>query len=195
MKDGFSINIQQLFLEYDAEIAHNIWSHWMRDFLGKFPTYEIDEDFTIVIPKEDMYRWRQLMNTSYEDLTEEEKESDREVAKLYFKHSFAFDMPSQYPHQKLIKNEQSGTMSETKALRLPGKNGDNRAGKQNQDFLFDIINSNPGITNKRLKTIFPRFNWTSIDRNISKLLKSKRVTKRADVKDLDIIHYYRNEEI
>lgn len=61
-------------IELGAEIAHDIWAHWMRYFLQN------KDSFT----KEDFDRWYLQSKTPYSELTEKEKQSDRDVAKQYF---------------------------------------------------------------------------------------------------------------
>ena len=58
-----------------AEAQHEIWSHWMR-FMFKQGEFK---DEVWVIPKEKIERWERQMNTSFNDLSNEEKESDRKV--------------------------------------------------------------------------------------------------------------------
>jgi hypothetical protein len=66
-------------IERVAEIQHNdIWSHWMKYM---FTQGELDKEGNWIIPKEKVERWKRQMNTPYVDLTEKEKESDREQAK------------------------------------------------------------------------------------------------------------------
>lgn len=54
-----------------ASVAHKIWSHWMLHF------------FQIQNPVLEYDRWKRQMNTPYEDLSEQEKASDRRVAERY----------------------------------------------------------------------------------------------------------------
>lgn len=60
-----------------ASLMHDVWSHWMKHLFSKCreegaPGY--------LIPREAVDRWRRQSNTSYDELTEEEKDSDREQA-------------------------------------------------------------------------------------------------------------------
>lgn len=61
-------------LETLASIQHEIWSHWM-SYLFSVATRNEDGSFTI--PEEKASRWRRQMSTSYSELTEMEKNSDR----------------------------------------------------------------------------------------------------------------------
>ena len=60
-----------------AEYAHDAWSGWMKYMLdqGIF-----NADGTWTMPKESVDRWQRQMITSYSNLPEREKESDREEA-------------------------------------------------------------------------------------------------------------------
>ena len=59
-----------------ANLSHQIWAHWMTYL---FSRCEI-EDLGKVIMWEDARRWKRQIETSYSDLTEREKDSDRKQA-------------------------------------------------------------------------------------------------------------------
>jgi len=60
-----------------AAIQHEIWAHWMRYLFSKtLPTMDDDE----MIASEHAERWRRQMETPYDELSEQEKESDRDQA-------------------------------------------------------------------------------------------------------------------
>lgn len=69
-------------IEKTAALAHTQWSGWM---VYMFRISERRPDGTIVIPKGSVERWTRQMNTSYSDLPESEKESDRREAEEYMK--------------------------------------------------------------------------------------------------------------
>ncbi len=71
-------------IEALASEAHAAWSGWM-DYL--FSKSEETKDGEMIIPKWAVERWRQQAITPYADLSEEEKESDREEARRYLKHT------------------------------------------------------------------------------------------------------------
>ncbi|MCL4296170.1 MAG: hypothetical protein KJ077_10600 [Anaerolineae bacterium] len=60
-----------------AALQHEIWSHWMR---WQFSVGTFNEDGSWTMPAEKAQRWQRQMNTSYSELSETEKESDREQA-------------------------------------------------------------------------------------------------------------------
>ena len=60
-----------------ARYAHDAWSGWMRYL---FCQSENKDDGTVVIPADLARRWIRQMETSYDDLPENEKDSDRHEA-------------------------------------------------------------------------------------------------------------------
>jgi len=60
-----------------AEYAHDAWAGWMR-FL--FEASFNDVNGTVVIPACLVSRWKRQCSTSYLELPEEEKQSDRDEA-------------------------------------------------------------------------------------------------------------------
>lgn len=60
-----------------ADVSHDIWSHWMR---WQFSVCTRNADGSLTIPAERVERWTRQINTTYADLSEAEKESDREQA-------------------------------------------------------------------------------------------------------------------
>jgi hypothetical protein len=69
-------NIEEL-----SDIQHEIWSHWMKYLFSKCTIKNGDA----IIPKEFVDRWKQQMNTNYSELSEKEKESDREQVRKFNK--------------------------------------------------------------------------------------------------------------
>jgi hypothetical protein len=66
-----------ILLDIIAAIQHEIWSHWM-EYL--FSISILNSDGTYTIPSDKVSRWLRQLNTSYYELTEAEKESDRDQA-------------------------------------------------------------------------------------------------------------------
>jgi hypothetical protein len=60
-----------------AAIQHSIWAHWMK-FL--FSVSHLNPDGSVTIPAKHAKRWMQQVETTYEELSEREKYSDREQA-------------------------------------------------------------------------------------------------------------------
>lgn len=60
-----------------SDVSHEIWSHWMRYL---FTTLDTTPECGAVIPHERLSRWHRQMHTPYNELTEAEKDSDREQA-------------------------------------------------------------------------------------------------------------------
>ena len=66
-----------------AELAHQIWSDWMKYLLSQ--TYAERGQFDVetkdrVIPSHLAERWNRQLTTRYKDLTQQEKASDRYIA-------------------------------------------------------------------------------------------------------------------
>jgi len=65
-----------------AEYAHTAWLGWMEYLFDKSTT---NPDGTVTIPKWAVKRWKRQCATSYSDLPESEKESDRTEARRMMK--------------------------------------------------------------------------------------------------------------
>jgi hypothetical protein len=63
-------------LDKMADIQHEIWSHWMRYL---FTNGKMNNDGSFTIEKEKVERWKRQMDTSYNDLSDVEKKSDRQI--------------------------------------------------------------------------------------------------------------------
>jgi hypothetical protein len=76
----FPNSLAQL-LEELAAIEHQRWAHWQRyvhDHGKRQP------DGSILLPADLVERWERQINTSYDKLSESEKDSDREQVRKYF---------------------------------------------------------------------------------------------------------------
>jgi hypothetical protein len=69
-------------LEVLARVEHERWAHWQSYLHSKCTRLD---DGSLVIPSEFVDRWTAQISTRYEDLTEKEKDSDREQADEYLK--------------------------------------------------------------------------------------------------------------
>jgi len=67
-------------IEALADVQHEIWSHWMK-YMFKCGTF--DEQGNWIMPFEKAQRWQRQMNTQYSELTEEEKQSDRDQVQKF----------------------------------------------------------------------------------------------------------------
>ena len=63
--------------EQFADLAHAIWAHWMRYM---FSCGQQLADDTWIMPADKVKRWTRQMHTPYAELTDKERESDREQA-------------------------------------------------------------------------------------------------------------------
>lgn len=67
----------ELIIEKLAEYSHKAWSEWMKYFFSKCIKMP---NGSYGIPTELVERWQRQMNTTYQDLPEQEKSSDRDQA-------------------------------------------------------------------------------------------------------------------
>lgn len=67
-------------IERHADLEHEIWAGWMQ-YLFLHGTF--NDDGTWTMPAEMVERYRRLMHTPYCDLTDRERGSDREQARLH----------------------------------------------------------------------------------------------------------------
>ena len=75
MDDGKSELLEQL-----AAIEHERWAHWQRYMHEKGNR---QHDGSLTLPADLVIKWDRLINTPYEQLTEKERESDREQVRRY----------------------------------------------------------------------------------------------------------------
>ncbi|MCT4612087.1 MAG: hypothetical protein N4A47_01800 [Clostridia bacterium] len=68
------MKFDDLILEKLADLEHSRWSKWQKYLHSKCVK---NEDGSLTIPKELVERWERQIETSYNELTEKEKESDR----------------------------------------------------------------------------------------------------------------------
>lgn len=62
--------------EIMANKVHEVWCSWMSYVFSR----SVEEQGAVIIPKGLVDRWKRQINTPYEDLSEEEKTSDRVIA-------------------------------------------------------------------------------------------------------------------
>jgi hypothetical protein len=70
-------NDHEVLREKMAELAHDQWAAWMKYLFSKGI---FNEDGTWTMPQWGVERWQKQMKTSFAELSEEEKESDRTEA-------------------------------------------------------------------------------------------------------------------
>lgn len=70
----------QGLLEPLSAIEHERWSHWQRYMHGKGVK---QADGSLIIPADLVERWERQMGTAYADLSEKEKDGDREQVQIY----------------------------------------------------------------------------------------------------------------
>lgn len=67
-------------VEQLAAIEHERWSHWQKYMHGKATK---QPDGSMVVPVELVARWEKQMSTDYADLSDGEKQSDRDQVEKY----------------------------------------------------------------------------------------------------------------
>ncbi|MFI6853940.1 hypothetical protein [Streptomyces sp. NPDC050416] len=67
-------------MEELASVEHERWSHWQRYLHSRCSR---QSDGSLTIPAELVLRWESQMDTPYAELSEAEKESDREQVRRY----------------------------------------------------------------------------------------------------------------
>lgn len=72
--------VLEALVERLAAVEHDRWAHWQRYMHGKA---ERRPDGALILPAELVERWEAQISTSYADLSEAEKESDREQVRRY----------------------------------------------------------------------------------------------------------------
>ena len=71
---------KNVLLEQLAAIEHERWAHWQRFMHGKG---ERKPDGSLVLPADLVAKWERLIETPYAQLTDKERESDREQVRRY----------------------------------------------------------------------------------------------------------------
>ncbi len=80
MQQDQNKNALDKLLEAFASIEHDRWAHWQRYVHSRCNP---GEGGSLVIPAELVTRWERLIATPYSELSEQEKESDREQVRKY----------------------------------------------------------------------------------------------------------------
>jgi len=66
-----------------AAIEHERWADWQK-YLHSTCTLDRQDIGSLIIPEALVERWERQINTKYEDLSEEEKQSDRDQVDRYW---------------------------------------------------------------------------------------------------------------
>ena len=73
-------NVLGALLEQLAAVEHERWSHWQRYVHSKCIR---QPDGSLLLPADLVARWEKQIETKYEDLAPQEKESDRDQVRRY----------------------------------------------------------------------------------------------------------------
>lgn len=70
-----------------ADLCHDQWSGWMKYLFSKCEPTILSEtnEKALIIPLWAVERWQRQMNTLYQDLPKEEKDSDRKEADRFIR--------------------------------------------------------------------------------------------------------------
>lgn len=80
-------NETKVLIETLSAVEHDRWAHWQSYLHSKCKE---NDDGSLTIPKELVEKWNTQIETSYSDLTEKEKESDREQVMKYLHYILEF---------------------------------------------------------------------------------------------------------
>jgi hypothetical protein len=80
MEQGAWNRLRDSLTDRLAEVEHERWSHWQRYMHSKGTRLP---DGSLLLPADLVDRWNHQIGTKFKDLTEEEKESDREQVRKY----------------------------------------------------------------------------------------------------------------
>ncbi len=70
-------------IELMADMVHEVWADWMKYMFEQGYVNRFAPNEQWVMPTEFYKRWTRQTNTPYNELTEKEKGSDREIALRY----------------------------------------------------------------------------------------------------------------
>lgn len=73
--------INEEFIERLAALEHERWCHWQRYMHSK--CIPQGNDGSLLIPAELVARWSRQIETPYSELSEQERDSDREQVRRY----------------------------------------------------------------------------------------------------------------
>lgn len=79
MKKGIEEIIEQL-----ADIEHQRWADWQKWVHSKCVEHSDGKGEWVCFPAEDFKRWERQINTPYTELSEKEKQSDRDQVMRYW---------------------------------------------------------------------------------------------------------------
>jgi hypothetical protein len=71
------------FIEKGADLEHDRWAGWQKYLFGKCEHKPYTENGSLTIPSFLVKRWQRQIDTPYENLSEQEKESDRNEVRKY----------------------------------------------------------------------------------------------------------------
>lgn len=88
MVDDKLLNEREELIEKLAAIEHERWAHWQK-YLHSL--CQLNSDGSLTIPTSLVNKWNKQIETDYKDLSEKEKDSDREQVMKYLPLISKFD--------------------------------------------------------------------------------------------------------
>lgn len=80
MKSGEVREKLEAYIDILADIEHERWAHWQRYLHSKGNK---SDDGSVTIPADLVKKWERQISTPFAELSEEEKDSDREQVRKY----------------------------------------------------------------------------------------------------------------
>ena len=78
-------NLRKKYSQLMEDMAHQEHDSWSRWMIHLFNVSQKNDDGSVTIPKSFVDRWERQMITDYNDLSEQEKESDRDEVRKFIK--------------------------------------------------------------------------------------------------------------
>lgn len=134
------------FIEKGADLEHDRWAKWQKYFFSKClikPQHEVggqDDRFVYFALPKDLYeRWNRQIDTPYIDLSEQEKESDREQVRPYLPLNRLSRIKEMKALEKELEKEKIITGYDV--MKAPCRDEDISGFNQGIDFAIDKVNN------------------------------------------------------
>jgi hypothetical protein len=100
-----------------ADIEHQKWSHWQKYLHSKCVEHSDGKGEWVCFPSELFRHWERQINTPYSELTEKEKDSDREQVERYL---YLIEQTYKQAYEKgfIDGSELTGRMAEEEIAEL-----------------------------------------------------------------------------
>lgn len=128
------------FIEKGADLEHDRWARWQKYMFSKMEYSEYQKDgktiACYVLPADLWERWNRQIDTPYENLSEEEKESDRKETRNYLPLVKQFIREEQ---EAIVKAEMKSLLEKVEEMKptleqIGEAPGDNAVGSEHRAF-------------------------------------------------------------